>query len=96
MRSRFVIVFLVVFFAFFNVFILDTRIAPSDLLLENIDALAQHGEYTGNEPLDRGYTSETIELWFPGFEGTTKVRCCKYTGSLYDGCSIQILGKCNG
>ena len=55
----------------------------SDLILANVEALADHGESSG---FKAGYTASSYQYYIYGY-GFTTIPCCKYNGNQFSGCS---------
>lgn len=55
----------------------------SDLVLANVEALADHGESSGFRP---GYEASSYQVYFSGY-GYTTIPCCRHNGNQFSGCS---------
>ena len=73
--------FMAVAFMSYNVLQRKDRKVMSDLLLANVEALADHGESSG-----AGYEASSYVIYFSGY-GYTTIPCCKYNGNQFSGCS---------
>lgn len=57
--------------------------AMSDLMLTNVEALADHGESGG---FRAGYEASTYQYYIYGY-GFTTIPCCRHNGNQFSGCS---------
>lgn len=55
----------------------------SDLMLANVEALADHGE---SEGFKAGYEASSYQIFFWDY-GFTTIPCCRYNGNKFSGCS---------
>ena len=56
----------------------------SNIMLANIEALADHSSEQGS--FKAGYEASTYQVYFEGY-GYTTIPCCRYNGNKYSGCS---------
>ena len=54
-----------------------------DLILANVEALADHGESSG---FKAGYTASSSQYYIYGY-GFTTIPCCRYNDNQFSGCS---------
>ena len=70
-------------FAGYNIYQSQRMDTISDLILANVEALADHGESSG---FKAGYTASNYQYYIYGY-GFTTIPCCKYNGNQFSGCS---------
>ncbi|WP_195663276.1 NVEALA domain-containing protein [Bacteroides congonensis] len=86
MKKKFAVMVVIVsaIIAGYNVYSLPVEEKISDLLLSNVEALADHGETSPG--YRKGYIASSYQYYLPGY-GYTTIPCCRYTGNEYSACS---------
>ncbi|MBQ3190176.1 MAG: hypothetical protein IJB61_02870 [Bacteroides sp] len=70
-----------------NIYNSQNKGKMSDVVLANVDALADHGEIDGTLVPYRKLSSMTILILFDGKVMSTEIPCCKDDTSPYSGCA---------